>query len=59
VAAIAVAMLMMLWEKKAPLSEHPTDAQNEAFNFCFLRAIVCVWAVSGIMYVVLTYWWRD
>jgi len=58
VGALAVALLMILWEKNRPFSEDPTDDQDEAFNRCFERMTVCAWVVCGIMYVILTHWWR-
>ncbi len=54
---IAVGTLLELWEARNPLKQSLDDNQRDKFTAYFRRVITCVWSVTALLYIVLTYWW--
>jgi hypothetical protein len=57
--SMVAGVLLMIWEDKSPYARNPTPDQKAIFAHFLHRMALCTWAVSGIMYIALTYWWKD
>jgi hypothetical protein len=52
----AVGTLFFMLEEKWPLLTGMPESENHKFTRWFQRMSYCVWAVSGLLYIALTYW---
>jgi hypothetical protein len=51
--------VFVLLEERWPILHDFTGDQKDIFNRCFRRAMFCVWITAGLLYIALTYWWRN
>ena len=52
-----VGTMFFLWEFKRPILKGRTPEQDGQFTEYFRRLLACVWLVSTLLYISLTYWW--